>query len=68
MTVAHIALPAGSLPGLTRYPNGREGGLMKLVAEVEPLTDALNGFGAAEAQPATGISVCSARCSSARTG
>lgn len=28
------ALPAGSLPGLTRYPNGREGGLMKLVAEV----------------------------------
>ena len=28
------ALPAGSLPGLTRYPNGRDGGLMKLVAEV----------------------------------
>ena len=28
------ALPPGDLPGLKRYPNGREGGLMKLVAEV----------------------------------
>ncbi len=28
------ALPPGSLPGLKRYPNGREGGLMKLVAEI----------------------------------